>query len=245
MKTIIANIKMNMKGDEFKDYLMKLLTRVSGKNQVIICPPFTYLSLAKFMMEGKPVELGAQNLCDEEEGKCTGEVSGSMIKDCGANYVIVGHSERRAKFRENGKSINKKIKIALKNGLKVILCVGESQTDKNLGKTKEIIKTEIKEAFKGLYENELDNIVIAYEPVWAIGSGKTPTAKEIEGVVSYIRRVVCEDFSPKSEKIEILYGGSVDNKNCSSFAKIKGINGFLVGGASLDADVFSQIIKSV
>ena len=243
MKKIIANFKMNMTGKEVKSYISKLSAKASGKNEIIICPPFTSLSLASFLLEGNRIKLGAQNLCDEEDGKCTGEVSGAMIKDCGADYVIVGHSERRSKFRENGRIVNKKIKIALKNKLKVVLCVGETLTEKNLGKTKEAIKTDLQEAFKGLYENELENIIVAYEPVWAIGTGKTPTVKEIEGIAEYIRKVVSEDFSPNAEKIEVLYGGSVDNKNCSTFAKAKGINGLLVGGACLNVDNFLQISK--
>ena len=245
MKKIVANFKMNMNGKEIKKYLIKLLAKTNGKNEVIICPPFTSLSLASFMLEGTPINLGAQNICDEEEGLCTGEISGRMVKDCGADYVVIGHSERKSKFKESSKSINKKIKIALKNKLKVILCVGESLADKNIGKTKEAIKNQIEEAFKGLYENELDNILIAYEPVWAIGTGKTPTAKDVEQVAKYIRQIVSADFSPKAEKIEVLYGGSIDNKNCKAFAQVKGINGLFVGGASLDVDVFAQIVKGV
>lgn len=243
MKKIIANFKMNMNGQEVKDYLTKLLAKVNGKNEVVVCPPYTSLSIANFLLEGSLIELGAQNICDEEEGKCTGEISGRMVKDCGASYVIVGHSERRSKFKENGRNINKKIKSALKNRLKVILCVGEQLAEKNMGKTKEVIKTQIEEAFKGLYENELENITIAYEPIWAIGTGNTPQAKDIEAIAKYIRQVICDDFSQKAEKIDIVYGGSVDVKNCSTFAKIKGINGLLVGGASLNVDNFAQITK--
>ena len=243
MKKIIANFKMNMIGDEIKSHLIKLLAKINGKNEVVICPPSPYLALSDFILKGSAVKLGAQNICDEEEGKNTGEISGKMIKDCGGDYVIVGHSERRAKFRETGRIINKKIKLALKNGLKVILCVGETTAEKNLGKTKEVIKNQVEEAFKGLYENELFNIIVAYEPIWAIGTGKTPSVKDVEGVAKHIRDAVCADFSPKAEKIEVVYGGSVDNKNCSSFAKAKGINGLLVGGASLDVDNFAQICK--
>ena len=116
MKKIIANFKMNMNAQEVKNYFIKLLAKTNGKNEVIVCPPFTTLSLAHFFVNGSSLSLGAQNICDEEEGKCTGEISAKMVKDCGASYVILGHSERRTKFRETGKIINKKIKIALKNG---------------------------------------------------------------------------------------------------------------------------------
>ena len=245
MKKIIGNFKMNKTNSEIKEYIIKLLPRLEkDKAEVILCLPFTALAMAKFLLEGSQVKLGSQNLSDEDEGKNTGEISGSMLKDCGVSTVIVGHSERRAKFKENGKMINKKIKVALKNGLEVILCVGETLTEKNLHKTVETIKTQIEEATKGLYENELENIVIAYEPIWAIGSGKTPLVKEIESVVKLIRKTITDDFSAKAgEKIEVIYGGSVDNKNCGSISKIKGVNGLLVGGACLDADNFSQIVK--
>lgn len=245
MKKIIANLKMNMTSREIKDYLLKLIVKNTHKNQIILCPPCPYLSLAKFLLNDSGIELGAQNISDEDEGAFTGEISGKMVKDCGAEYVVVGHSERKTKFRESARTINKKIKVALKNGLKVILCVGEQLTDKNLDKTKEVLKAQIEDALKGLYENELDNILIAYEPVWAIGTGKTPQPKEVEQSVKYIRQVICEDFSPKSEKIEVLYGGSIDEKNASSFAKVSGVNGLLIGHTSLDVDHLIQISKSV
>ncbi len=244
---IIGNIKMNKTNTQVKDYIMKLLPRYEqGKHETILCLPYTSLTTAKFLLEGSGIMLGAQNLCDEEAGKNTGEISGEMLHDCGAGYVIVGHSERRAKYKENAKSINKKIKIALKNRLKVVFCVGESLAEKNLLKTFETLKTQIEDGLKGLYENELENIIIAYEPVWAIGSGKTPLSKEIEASIKAIRKVIANDFSDKAaQKIEILYGGSVDNKNCSSIAKIKEVNGLLIGGACLDAINFSQLIKDV
>ncbi len=245
--TIIANLKMNKTNSEIKDYIMKLLSRYEkGKHEVVLCLPFTSLTTAKFLIDGSDVKLGAQNLCDDESGKNTGEISGEMLHDIGINYVIIGHSERRTKYKENAKAINKKIKIALKNRLKVVLCVGESLADKNLLKTFETLKTQIEDALKGLYENELENIVIAYEPIWAIGSGKIPLAKEIEGSIKAIRKVIANDFSEKaSQKIEVLYGGSVDNKNCNTIAKIKEVDGLLVGGACLDAVNFSQLIKDV
>ena len=245
MKKIVANLKMNKTGKELKEYLQKLAVKNNHKNQIIVCPPCTYLSLSKFLLEGSGIQICAQNICDEEEGNFTGEVSGKMVKDCGGEYVIIGHSERKTKFRENARIINKKIKIALKNGLKVILCVGEQLADKNLEKTKEALKIQIEDALKGLYENELENVIIAYEPVWAIGTGKTPQAKDVEMAAKYIRKTICEDFSPKAEKIEVLYGGSVDEKNAQAFARVKGINGLFVGSASLDADRLLQISKNV
>ncbi len=247
MKKIIANFKMNKTNSEIKEYIMKLLPKFEqGKVDLVLCVPFTALTISKFLLADSGINLGAQNICDEDDGKSTGEISGTMIKNCGADYVIVGHSERRVKFKENGRIINKKIKLALKNRLKVVLCIGESLAEKNTLKTNEVLKAQLEEALKGLYENELDNIIIAYEPVWAIGTGKTPLVKELENTIKVIRKVVTDDFSPKAgEKIEILYGGSVDLKNCGTFCKIKNINGMLIGGASLDADNFSQIIKNI
>ena len=247
MKKIVANFKMNKTNNEVKEYIMKLLPKYEKeKTELVLCVPFTAITLSKFLLDGTNISIGAQNICDEDDGKSTGEISGTMIKSCGADYVIIGHSERRIKFKENGRIINKKIKLALKNRLKVILCVGETLAEKNTMKTNEVIKTQIEEALKGLYENELENIVIAYEPIWAIGTGKTPLAKEIENTVKVIKKVVAEDFSDKAgEKIEVLYGGSVDVKNSANFSKIKNINGMLIGGASLDADNFAQLIKNI
>ena len=198
------------------------------------------------MLDGGEISIGGQNLCDEEEGKCTGEISGKMLKSAGAEFVIVGHSERRTKFKENARSINKKIKIALKNRLKVILCVGESLAERNTLKMLESLKVQIEEALKGLYENELENIVIAYEPVWAIGSGKVPTNKEIETSVRAIRKVIADDFSAKAgENITVVYGGSIDAKNAPTINRVKNLNGMLIGGSCLDPNLFATILREV
>ena len=247
MKTIIANFKMNKTFTETKDYLMTLVPRYDERHELVLCMPYTSIALGKFFTEGKNnIKIGAQNLCDEEENRCTGEISGVMLKDVGAEYVLVGHSERRTKFRENAKSINKKIKIALKNGLEVILCVGESLADRNTLKTLQTLKDQIEEALKGLYENELENITIAYEPVWAISTGKTPLPKEVEQAVKAIRKVISDDFSTKAgSSIKVVYGGSVNQKNAASFAKCKNIDGLLIGSASLDANNFLQILSTI
>ncbi len=245
MKKIIGNFKMNKTNSEIKEYIMNFVSKVDkSRAEIILCLPSTALSTAKYLLDGSGIAIGAENLCDEEGGKNTGEVSGEMLKDCGAEYVIIGHSERRVKYRENNRSINRKIKIALKNRIKVIFCIGESLAEKNLMKTAEVLKTQLEDALKGLYENELENIVIAYEPVWAIGTGKIPMNKDIEDAVKTIRKVIADDFSNKAaEKIEVVYGGSVDNKNCGSISKIKSINGLLVGGACLDPINFCQLIR--
>ena len=241
MRRIIANFKMNKTASEIKDYLMSLVSKFNNKNEVVLCVPFTNLAIGDFLLKGQEnIKLGAQNLCDEEEDKCTGEINGKMLKDAGAQFVIVGHSERRTKFKESGKSINKKIQIALKNGIKVIVCIGETLADRNT------LRNQLTEALKGLYENELENITVAYEPIWAIGSGRTPQPKEIETVANIIRKAITEDFSANAGKeIKIVYGGSVNQKNAVSFCKVDGINGLLIGGGCLDCDNFLQILSLI
>ena len=246
MKKIIANFKMNKTATEMKQYLIKLISKFEDKCEAVLCVPYTCLSLAKFIVDGHDnIKVGAQNISEEEEGKCTGEISARMLKDSGASCVIVGHSERRAKFKENGKIINKKIKVALKNGLEVILCVGETLAERNTLKVADTLREQISEALKGLYENELENITIAYEPIWAIGSGKTPLVKDIEIVGKIIRKIVTEDYSAKAgEEIKVVYGGSVNTKNAATICRCKYIDGLLVGGACLDANGFAQILNT-
>jgi triosephosphate isomerase len=247
MKKIVANFKMNGTNISVKDYLVRLLSRYEkDKTEVVFCPPFTSISMAKFLVEGTGIKLGGQNLCDDEDGGCTGEISGAMLKEAGCDYVIIGHSDRRIKFKESMRSINKKIKIALKNRLKVVLCVGETLAEKTTGKRDEILQSQVEDSFKGLYENELENITIAYEPVWAISTGKIPQTKEIVDAVKTIRTAVSRIFSEKAgNSIEIIYGGSVDNKNYAQIMRINDINGLMIGSASLDSDNFSQIIKNI
>ena len=246
-KIVIANFKMNKTPSETKQYLISFLSKYEDyKTDLILALPYTSLSIAKFMIDKREISLGAQNLCDDDEKGCTGEISGKMLADSGVSYVLVGHSERRAKFKEDSKTINKKIKNGLKNRLSIILCVGESLADKNTMKTLSTLRMQIEEALKGLYENELENLIIAYEPVWAIGSGKTPSPKEIENAVRAIRKVVEEDFSKKAaQEIRVVYGGSITPKNISKFASIEGLDGILVGGASLESSVFLQIINAM
>lgn len=248
MKKIIANFKMNLTPSMTKEYLMQLLARYVDSDKVTLCLslPYTSLAVARFLLEKRKILLGAQNVCDEEEGKNTGEISGAMLKDAGVSYVIVGHSERRKKFKEDNKAINHKIKVALKNGLGVVLCVGESLADYNTLKTYDVLTEQLEAALKGLYENELENITIAYEPIWAIGTGTTPSAREIDRACKTIRNVIKENFSQKaSENIEIVYGGSINTKNINQFKNLKYSNGFLIGGSCLDLASLLQIISVI
>lgn len=242
---IFANFKMNKTPSETKEYLINLVPKSKDfKQEITICLPYTSLAMGKFMIEGTNIKLGAQNLSEDDEGRTTGEISGRMLKDLGVSYVIVGHSERRIKFKENTKLNNKKIKAALKNGLNVVLCVGETLAERNTLKTADVLKDQIEESLKGLYENELENITIAYEPIWAIGSGQTPTVKEIDVASGIIRKIITNDFSQNAgENICIVYGGSITNKNAGQMAKAKKINGLLIGGACLDVNSFLQILS--
>ena len=245
-KHIIANIKMNQTPQDTKFYLANLIARedVCIDKDITVCLPFTSLHIGHQMLLGTDIKLGAQNIADEEEGRFTGEISGKMLKGCGVERVIVGHSERRTKFKENPNAINKKIKIALKNGLQVIFCVGETLVEKNTLKTIDSLTSQINECLKGLYENELDNIIIAYEPVWAIGTGKTATVKDIEYGVKAIRKSIANNFSEKAGKeICVVYGGSLNTKNIANVIKGDGVNGVLIGGTCLDVKNFLYIIS--
>lgn len=246
-KLIIGNFKMNTTPSEFKNYAMTLATKTKkSKNDIVICPPFTHLAVAKEFLNGSNVAYGAQNICEEEKGAFTGEISASMIKDLGASYVLIGHSERRAKFKETDRIINKKIKTALANGLKVVLCVGESLSVRQSKQAGSFVKKQLDDDLKGIYENELDSVVVAYEPVWAIGTGKVATIKDIEKMAEIIRKEIEFNYSIKaSQNLTIIYGGSLNLKNYKKVISCDSINGALIGGASLDCDGFTQIANEI
>ena len=244
-KIIIGNFKMNTKPSEFKSYAMVLATKTKGaKNDIVVCPPYTHLGVAREFLGGSEIEYGAQNLSEEEKGAFTGEISANMIKDLGATYVIVGHSERRNKFKENDKLINKKIKTALAGGLKVILSVGESAQTREAKQACAFIKKQLDDDLKGIYENELDSVIIAYEPIWAIGTGKVPTNRDITKMVDSIRKEIEYLYSEKAGKnTKIVYGGSVNMNNFKKILENQTVNGVLVGGACLDVDTFAVMCR--
>ena len=244
-KYIFGNFKMNMTLKETENYIEKLLPLVNDcNNDIAIFPSFVNLMFAQQKLTSSKVMLGAQNVSSESAGAYTGEVSGSMIKSVGASFVIVGHSERRKLFLEKNDTLNKKILEALGVGLKVVLCIGETKYERVSNKYKLVLEKEVSECLKGLYENELKNIIIAYEPIWAIGTGKHPSTKEIEGAVKIIRNKIKNEFSPDAEKnIKIIYGGSVNSQNAKMYSQISGVNGLLVGGSSLDPEEFAKIAK--
>lgn len=242
-KIIIANLKMNFTQEETKKYLDELLPLVeNSSNKIAVCFPYTALGLAKNMLLGTKVILGAQNVHQEEEGAFTGEISAKMLKELSCGLVLVGHSERRQYFAESDQTINSKIKRLLKYGIKSVLCIGENKKERTGDKTKYVLKQQLEKALTGLYENELKNIIIAYEPVWAIGTGVTPTPKQIEEAAKYIREIIKNNFSEKAAKsMNILYGGSVKPENAKTFLTLDEINGGLIGGASLKAESFSKL----
>ncbi len=249
-KLIIANLKMNTTPSEFKNYAMTIATKAKGsKNSIIVCPPYTHLGVAQEFLSSSKVAYGAQNMSAEESGSFTGEVSAKMVKDLGAEYVIVGHSDVRNKFKETDKTINKKIKTALANGLKVILCVGESLQTRESKQTQNFIRKQIDDDLKGIYENELESVIIAYEPVWAISTNKSSankgiTNKDISKMVEVIRKEIEIQFSTKaSKKITVVYGGSVGLNNYKKILSNESIDGVLIGATSLDVDAFSVIAR--
>jgi triosephosphate isomerase len=248
-KIIAGNWKMFKTNPEavrlVKQLNQKLKKSPAKKSSVVIFPPFTALSKVSDELKGSKIETGAQNLFWEEEGAYTGEVSAKMIKSTGAKWVIVGHSERRQYFKEEEKVINRKIKIALMNKLKVIFCVGETLEMREQNLTKDIVINQVEWGLKGLLPEHLKNLVIAYEPVWAIGTGKTATPKQAQEIHALIRDILVPLFDEKSSRnMTILYGGSVKPNNAAGLFAQKDIDGALVGGACLKADSFYKIIKA-
>jgi len=212
--------------------------------ELVVIPPYTMLSEVKKVIEGSTIQLGAQNIFWEEKGAFTGEVSPPMLKDAGCQYVTIGHSERRQYFGETNETVNKKIKASLAHELTPIMCIGESLEEREKGNTMDKVETQINSGLEGLGKDEIRRIVIAYEPIWAIGTGVTATPSQAEEVHSFIRKKLTEKYGNEIASYAIiLYGGSVKPANTYSILKENNINGALVGGASLEADSFIQITK--
>ncbi len=210
---------------------------------MVICPAYTALSEVAEVICGSNIKLGAQNLHWEKEGAFTGEVSASMLKDLGCQFVIIGHSERRQYFAETNEKINKKIKAALKEGLIPIVCVGEKLEEREAKKTFAVLDDHIKNGLKDIDESQINNVVIAYEPVWAIGTGKTATPQMAQEAQGYIRDLLSQLYNQEiASGVRIQYGGSVKPQNTAELMQQKDIDGALVGGASLDLDSFIQIV---
>ncbi len=248
-KTVVAgNWKMNKNLSEAVELISGLkngLNEFTPNCEVIICPPFTNLETAGTIIKNSAIKLGAQNMYFEDSGAYTGEISADMLLSVGVEYVILGHSERRAIFGESDEIINKKIKKALSKGLKPIFCIGETLEQRESGVMKDVISTQVKNGLQGISAEEMANIILAYEPVWAIGTGKTATPEQAQEVHAFVRGILSELFgSETSENTTIQYGGSVKPENAASLLSQTDIDGALVGGACLKADSFLGIIKS-
>lgn len=214
------------------------------KVEVVFCPPFTALAAVKNLVRGTRFGLAAQNVHWKTEGAFTGEISPQMLKEIGCDYVIIGHSERRQYFGETDQTVNEKVKAALSFGIKPIICVGESLEQREAGKTESLVKSQTKLALAGVPAEKVSQIVIAYEPIWAIGTGKSSNGEDANQVIGWIRQTVASEFGPGSAAaIRIQYGGSVKPNNIKEFMDQPEIDGALVGGASLDADSFKEIIQ--
>lgn len=244
-KMIAGNWKMHKTVSEAVELAEDIVMETNGTlNEVVIFPPFTALETVADAIDGKHVGYGAQDLHWEDKGAFTGAVSGAMIADICAEYVLVGHSERRTIFGENEKIVASKIIAAYRNGLKPLLCVGENMAEREAGKTARKINMQLKSALRVISAEDAENLVVAYEPIWAIGSGKAATPEDALEVCTLIREKICKIFTPDiARKVRILYGGSVNEKNAASF-NLSGIDGVLVGGASLKADTFAAIVRS-
>jgi triosephosphate isomerase len=247
-KVIAGNWKLNKDVDESEKLITELKAALKfplEKTRVIICPPYTSLALARKLIEGTAIELGAQNMYLEDEGAFTGEISPKMLKSVGCTYVIVGHSERRQYFKETNEFINKKAKKALASGLNPIICVGETLEEKEKNITDQIVSVQVKSCLKDLSSSHMEKVIIAYEPVWAIGTGKNATPQQAQEVHQLIRKLVGQLYSwVVAEKVVIQYGGSVKPDNALELLKQPDIDGALVGGACLKADSFTSIIEA-
>jgi len=239
---IAANWKMNKTIGETKEFLDNFIPLVKDTTDVdiVVAPPFTALDAASQKMKGTNVQLSSQDIFFEEKGAYTGEVAPGMLLDAGCRYAIIGHSERRQYFFEDDVIVNRKVKAAKKAGLGVIFCCGESLEEREAGKTFDVIKREVE---AGLAEVSAEDLVVAYEPIWAIGTGKTATTEQAQEVHAFIRKVLHNLYGDKANGIRILYGGSVTPDNVDSLMACADVNGALVGGASLKPDSFAKIVK--
>jgi len=244
---IAGNWKMHKSNKEAKELVEGLLcsTKNISKTKMIVCPPFTALSLISDLTKNSAIEVGAQNMYWESQGAFTGEISAEMIKSTGATYVIIGHSERRQFFGETDETVNKKLKAALHAGLKPIVCIGESLDEREAGVTNDVVGNQVEKGLVGIDAESMNNIIIAYEPIWAIGTGKTATPEQAQDVHKFIRSILEKLYNKNvSDNFVIQYGGSVKPANAGELLSQPDIDGALVGGACLTADSFAGIIKA-
>ena len=245
---IAGNWKMNKTAAEAKalcEALKESLAPLAGKVEVAVCPTFTSLATAVEVLKGSNVKVGAQNIHWAENGAFTGEISGAMLKEIGVEYVIIGHSERRQYFGETDETVNKRIKAALKYGLKPIFCIGETLEEREGNKTEAVLEQQIKGAFADICECKMDQITIAYEPVWAIGTGKTATPEMAEETHAFIRKTIAALYNQEiADAMVIQYGGSMKPENAQALVAQADIDGGLIGGAALKADSFTALVTN-
>ena len=244
-KVIAGNWKMNMLPNETIKFIEELTPMVKDtENEVILCVPYIDLFYALLNVQGTNIKIGAQNMHFEESGAYTGEISGKMLKSIGVEYVIIGHSERRQYFAETDETVNKKIKAALANELKPIVCVGETLSQREAGKAEKIITKQTELALEGLTEKQVKELIIAYEPIWAIGTGKTATKEDANEAIKAIRNKIAKIYGQTvADGVIIQYGGSVKSSNAKELFEMSDIDGGLVGGASLKTEEFSKIVN--
>ncbi len=246
-KVIAGNWKMNMLPDATIKFIEELTPLVKDKDsEIILCVPYTDLFYALMNAQGTNIKIGAQNMHWEQSGAYTGEVSAQMLKSIGVEYVIIGHSERRQYFNETDETVNKKLKTAFSNELKPILCVGETLEQREVGRQDEVVKSQVKLDLEGLTDDQVSNLIIAYEPIWAIGTGKTATTEDANNMAETIRSEIADLYGKNvADKIIIQYGGSVKSSNSKELFETSDVDGALIGGASLKVDEFYNIIESV
>ena len=244
-KVIAGNWKMNMLPNEAIDFIQGLEEKVKGtENEVVLCVPYTDIFYCVMNAQETNIKIGAQNMHWEEKGAYTGEVSAEMLKSVGVEYVIIGHSERRQYFAETDETVNKKLKKALAVGLKPIVCVGETLEQREQGITMKVITTQTEKALEGLTAEEVEKVIVAYEPIWAIGTGKTATKEDANDAVKQIREKIAEKYGQNTANgVIIQYGGSVKASNAKELFEMSDIDGGLVGGASLKVEEFSNIVN--
>ncbi|WP_226580435.1 triose-phosphate isomerase [Halobacillus litoralis] len=246
-QVIAGNWKMNKTHREAEDFIQTAKNEVPSSEQVesIVCAPFPFLQKLVEETEGTSLKIGAQNMHFEESGAFTGEVSPVMLKELGVTYVVLGHSERREIFKETDEDVNKKVHAAFNHGLTPIICVGESLEQRESNQTMDVVETQVKKALDGLTNEQCAETIIAYEPIWAIGTGRTATSEQANEVCTHIRKVVSEYVNEDAaEAVRIQYGGSVKPANVDELLSQSDIDGALVGGASLEADSFLKLVEA-
>lgn len=246
-RVIAGNWKMNKTASEANQFIDEVVKKVTDNDQVeaIVCAPFPYLASLVKKAKGSNVKISAQNMHDEENGAFTGEVSPVMLKDIGVSHVVLGHSERREYFAETDETVNKKVHAAFAHDLTPIVCVGESLEQREANETMDHVETQVKKAIEGLSADQVAKTIIAYEPIWAIGTGKTASNEQANEVCTHIRNVIKNVVSEEvAEQVIIQYGGSVNPDNISALLAESDIDGGLVGGASLEPESFLQLVEA-